>query len=71
MQHVIYHTIGTYLGKNIKNYVVGTGADPGFNAQERTKKTLATGPFDNTYEADAVSLEVEVGVVARLRCLQP
>jgi hypothetical protein len=50
---------------------VGTGADPGFNAQERTNKALTTGPFGNTCEADEVSPEVEAGVVARLRCLQP
>jgi hypothetical protein len=50
---------------------VGTRADPGFNAQEHTNKTLATDPFGNTCEADAVSPKVEVGVVARLRCLQP
>jgi hypothetical protein len=50
---------------------VGTGADPGFNAQERTNKTLTTGPFGNTCEADEVSPEVEAGVVAGLRCLQP
>jgi hypothetical protein len=51
--------------------IVGTGADPGFNAQERTNKALTTGPFGNTCEADEVSPEVEAGVVARLRCLQP
>jgi hypothetical protein len=45
---------------------VGTREDPGFNAQERTKKTLTTGPFDNTCEADEVSHEVEAGVVAEL-----
>jgi hypothetical protein len=39
--------------------------------QEHTKKTLTTGPFGNTYEEDEVSHEVEVGVVERLRCLQP
>jgi hypothetical protein len=50
---------------------VGSGADPGFNAQEHTKKTLTTSPFDNTYEADEVSPKVEAGVVARLKCLQP
>jgi hypothetical protein len=50
---------------------VGTGADPGFNAQERTNKALTTDPFGNTCEADEVSPEVEAGVVARLRCLQP
>jgi hypothetical protein len=51
--------------------IVGTGADPGFNSQERTNKSLTTGPFGNTCEADEVSPEVEVGVVAGLRCLQP
>jgi hypothetical protein len=50
---------------------VGTGADPGFNAQEITNKTLTTDPFSNTCEADEVSPKVEVGVVAGLRCLQP
>jgi hypothetical protein len=39
--------------------------------QQCTNKTLTTDPFSNTYEADEVSLEVEAGVVARLRCLQP
>jgi hypothetical protein len=52
-------------------FFVGTGADPGFNAQERTNKTLTTGPFGNTCEADEVSPEVEAGVVAGLKCLQP
>ena len=42
---------------------VGTGADPGFNAQECTKKSLTTGTFGYTYEADEVSPEVEAGVV--------
>jgi hypothetical protein len=50
---------------------VGTGAEPGFNAQERTNKALTIDPFNNTCEADEVSPEVEAGVVARLRCLQP
>jgi hypothetical protein len=50
---------------------VGIGADLGFNAQESTNKTLTTGPFGNTYEANEVSPKVEAGVVARLKCLQP
>jgi hypothetical protein len=50
---------------------VGTGVDPGFNAQECTNKTVTIGPFSNTCEVDEVSPEVEEGVVARLRCLQP
>jgi hypothetical protein len=48
---------------------VGTRADPRFNADEGTNKTLATDPFVNTCEADVVSPVVEAGVVARLRCL--
>jgi hypothetical protein len=50
---------------------VGIGADPRFNAQERTIKMLTTDPFGNTYEADEVSPEVEAGVVVGLRCMQP
>jgi hypothetical protein len=50
---------------------VGTGENPGFNAQEHTNKALTTSPFGNTCEADEVSLKVEVAVVAQLRCLQP
>jgi hypothetical protein len=46
---------------------VGTGEDPGFNAQECTNKTLTNGPFGNTCEVDEVSPEVKVGVVARIR----
>jgi hypothetical protein len=40
-------------------------------ARGRTNKSLTIGPFGNTCEADEVSPEVEEGVVARLRCLQP
>jgi len=50
---------------------VGTGVDPGFNATTLHQKILNTDPFGNICEADEVSPEVEVGVVARLRCLQP
>jgi hypothetical protein len=69
---VINQVKGIYQSKNpsLREYV-GTGVDLGFNAQERNNKTLTTGPFGNTYEADEVSPEVEAGVVARLRCLQP
>jgi len=55
----------------LKWLFVGTEADPGFNAQERTNKALTTGLFGNTCEADEVSPKVEAGVVARLECLQP
>jgi hypothetical protein len=50
---------------------LGIGENPRFNAKERTKKTLTTGPFGNTCEADEVSPEVEAGVVVGLQCLQP
>jgi hypothetical protein len=40
---------------------VGTGADPGFNAQQHTSKTLNTIPFDNTCKAGEVSPKVEEG----------
>ena len=39
--------------------------------QQHTNKTLTTGPFGNIWEADEVSPEVEAGVVAGLKCLQP
>jgi hypothetical protein len=47
------------------------GEDIGFNAQESTNKSLTIDPFNNTYEAYEVSSEVEAGVVAGLKCLQP
>jgi hypothetical protein len=48
---------------------VGIGANPGFNTQHRTNKTLTIDPFGNTCKADEVSLEVEAGEVVRIRCL--
>jgi hypothetical protein len=51
--------------------VVGTGEDPGFNATIAHQQNPNYQPFHNTCEADEVSPEVEAGVVARLRCLQP
>jgi hypothetical protein len=50
---------------------VGIGADPGFNATREHQQNPNYGPFGNTCEADEVSLEVEAGVVAGLKCLQP
>jgi hypothetical protein len=47
------------------------GQTQGSTLQQRTNKTLTTGPFGNTCEADEVSPEVEAGVVAGLKCLQP
>jgi hypothetical protein len=47
------------------------GQTQGSTLQQRTNKALTTDPFGNTCEVDEVSPEVEAGVVARLRCLQP
>jgi hypothetical protein len=52
-------------------YVLAQGQTQGSMLQQRTNKTLTTDPFDNTYEADEVSPEVEAGVVTGLKCLQP
>jgi hypothetical protein len=52
-------------------YVLAQGQTQGSMLQQRTNKTLTTGPFGNTCEADEVSPEVEAGVVAGLKCLQP
>jgi hypothetical protein len=58
--------------ENNKDYVVlAQGQTQGSTLQQRTNKTLTTDPFDNTCEADEVSPEVEAGVVAGLKCLQP
>jgi hypothetical protein len=39
--------------------------------QQCTNKTITTNPFNNTCEEDEVSPEVEEGVVAGLKYLQP
>jgi hypothetical protein len=44
--------------------MLAQGQTQGSTLQERTNKTLTTGPFGNTCEADEVSPEVEAGVVA-------
>jgi hypothetical protein len=54
-----------------RNHLLAQGQTQGSMLQQRTNKTLTTGPFDNTYEADEVSPEVEVGVVAGVQCLEP
>jgi hypothetical protein len=59
------------MGTFLCNYGVGTGQTRGSTIQQRTNKTLTTDPFGNTCEADEVSPEVEAGVVAGLKCLQP
>jgi len=51
--------------------VLAQGQIQGLTLQHRTNKTLTTGPFGNTCEADDVSPEVEVGGLAGLKCLQP
>jgi hypothetical protein len=51
--------------------LLAQGQTQGSMLQQRTNKTLTTGPFGNTCEADEVSPEVEAGVVAGLKCLQP
>ena len=48
---------------------VGIGAIPGFNAQQRTNKTLTTDPFDNTCGVGEVSPEVEAREVTGGMCL--
>jgi hypothetical protein len=54
-----------------QNHLLAQGQTQGSMLQQCTNKTLTTGPFGNTCEADEVSPEVEAGVVARLKCLQP
>jgi hypothetical protein len=56
---------------NVLRDMLAQGQTQGSTLQQRTNKTLTTGPFGNTCEADEVSPEVEAGVVAGLRCLQP
>jgi hypothetical protein len=51
--------------------LLAQGQTQGSTLQQRTNKTLTTGPFGNTCEADEVSPEVEAGGVVGLRCLQP
>jgi hypothetical protein len=51
--------------------VLEQGQTQGSTLQQCTNKTLTTGPFSNTCEADEVSPKVEAGVVAGLKCLQP
>jgi hypothetical protein len=53
------------------NHLLAQGQTQGSTLQQRTNKTLTTGPFGNTCEAYEVSPKVEAGVVAGLKCLQP
>ena len=50
--------------------MLAQGQTQGSTLQQHTNKTLNIVHFDNTCEADEVSPEVEVGVVAGLRCLE-
>ena len=61
------HSLGSWL----RNHLLAQGQTQGSMLQQRTNKTLTTSPFGNTCEVDEVSPEVEAGVVAGLRCLQP
>jgi hypothetical protein len=58
-------------GKLLGFIMLAQGQTRGSMLQQRTNKTLTIGPFGNTCEEDEVSPEVEAGVVAGLRCLQP
>jgi hypothetical protein len=51
------------------NHLLAQGQTQGSTLQQRTNKTLTTGPFGNTCEAGEVSPEVEAGGVTGLRCL--
>jgi hypothetical protein len=51
--------------------LLAQGQNQGSMLQQRTKKSLNTGPFGNTCEVYEVSPEVEAGVVSELKCLQP
>jgi hypothetical protein len=51
--------------------VLAQGQTRGSTLKKHTNKNLTTSPFDNTYEEDEVSPEVEAGVVVGLKCLQP
>jgi hypothetical protein len=57
--------------KTLNGELLAQGQTQGSTLQQRTNKTLTTGPFGNTCEADEVSPEVEAGMVAGIRCLQP
>jgi hypothetical protein len=56
--------------QSVKN-LLAQGQTQGSTLQQHTNKTLTTGPFGNTCKADEVSPEVEAGVVAGIKCLQP
>jgi hypothetical protein len=63
--------LSSKLKSNLIIALLAQGKTQGSTLQQRTNKTLTTSPFGNTCEADEVSPEVEAGVVAGLRCLQP
>ena len=54
-----------------KRAMLAQGENQGSTLQQRTNKTLNTGPFDNTCKADEVSPEVEAGLVSGIKCLKP
>jgi hypothetical protein len=57
------------MHSSIGSMPVGTGVDPGFTPRVH-QQALATGPFGNTCEADAVSPKVSKTGVTGQRCLQ-
>ena len=51
--------------------LLAQGQTQGSTLKQCTNKTLTTVPFSNTYKENEVSPEVEAGVFARLKCMQP
>jgi hypothetical protein len=64
-------SVKAIINSELPDSLLAQGQTRGSTLQQCTKKTLTTEPFGNTYKADEVSPEVEAGVVAGLRCLQP
>jgi hypothetical protein len=54
-----------------RNHLLAQGQTQGLTLQQRTSKTLNTGPFGKTCEVGEVSPKIEAGGVVGLRCLQP
>jgi hypothetical protein len=52
-------------------HLLAQGQTWGSMLQQCTNKNLTTDPFDNIYEVGEFSPEVDAGVVAGLKCLQP
>jgi hypothetical protein len=61
---MMWHSRSTWLTELM---LLAQGKTQGSMLQQRTNKTLTTGPFSNTCKVDEVSPEVEAGVVAGLQ----